>query len=79
MGPAIQGNPLKIFVYLLVISYVLGEFIIPKYPIIYLFNMIGLIAGGHWYEGRSEEELINSGAFTVIKEFKYLDNILGTM
>ena len=43
MGPEIQGNPLKIFVYLLVISYVVGEFIIPKYPIIYLFNMIGLI------------------------------------
>ncbi len=43
MGPMIQGNPLKIFVYLLVISYVVGEFIIPKYPIIYLFNMIGLI------------------------------------
>ena len=43
MGPAIQGNPLKIFVYLLVISYVVGEFIFPKYPIIYLFNMIGLI------------------------------------
>ena len=43
MGPAIQGNPLKIFVYLLVISYVVGEFILPKYPIIYLFNMIGLI------------------------------------
>ena len=43
MGPVIKGNPLKIFVYLLVISYVVGEFIIPKYPIIYLFNMIGLI------------------------------------
>tara|TARA_B100001013_G_scaffold187330_1_gene113010 strand:- start:741 stop:1199 length:459 start_codon:yes stop_codon:yes gene_type:complete len=43
MGPVIQGNPLKIFVYLLVISYVVGEFIIPKYPIIYLFNMMGLI------------------------------------
>ena len=43
MGPAIQGNPLKIFVYLIVISYVLGEFIIPKYPIIYLLNMMGLI------------------------------------
>ena len=43
MGPVIQGNPLKIFVYLLVISYVVGEFILPKYPIIYLFNMIGLI------------------------------------
>ena len=35
MGPQIQGNPIKIFVYLLAISYVVGEFIIPKYPIIY--------------------------------------------
>ena len=43
MGPMVQGNPLRIFVYILVISYVLGEFIIPKYPIIYLFNMVGLI------------------------------------
>ena len=39
-------------------------------------KVIGLIAGGHWYEGRSEEELINSGAFTVIKEFKYLMVVL---
>ena len=43
MGPMVQGNPLRIFVYILVISYVVGEFIIPKYPIIYLFNMVGLI------------------------------------
>ena len=43
MGPMVQGNPLRIFVYILVISYVVGEFIIPKYPIIYLFNMAGLI------------------------------------
>ena len=43
MGPMVQGNPLRIFVYILVISYVVGEFIIPKYPIIYFFNMIGLI------------------------------------
>ena len=42
-------------------------------------KVIGLTAGGHWHEDRSEEELINSGAFTVIKEFKYLDSILGTM
>ena len=42
MGPMVQGNPLRIFVYILVISYVVGEFIIPKYPIIYLFNMVGL-------------------------------------
>jgi len=43
MGPMVQGNPLRVFVYILVISYVVGEFIIPKYPIIYLFNMVGLI------------------------------------
>ena len=43
MGPMVQGNPLRIFVYILVISYVVGEFIIPIYPIIYLFNMVGLI------------------------------------
>ena len=42
-------------------------------------KVIGLIAGGHWHENRSEEELIDSGAFTVIKEFKYLDSILGAM
>jgi len=43
MGPMVQGNPLRIFVYILVISYVLGEFIIPKYPMIYLIHMLGLI------------------------------------
>ena len=43
MGPKIQGNPLKIFVYLLVISYVVGEFIIPKYPLIYVFKLIGIL------------------------------------
>jgi protein-S-isoprenylcysteine O-methyltransferase Ste14 len=43
MGPKVQGNPIRISVYILVISYVVGEFIIPKYPIIYLLNMVGLI------------------------------------
>jgi len=43
MGPVIKGNPLRIFVYLLVISYVVGEFIIPKYPMIYLIHILGLI------------------------------------
>ena len=42
-------------------------------------KVIGLIAGGHWHEDRSEEELINSGAFKVVKEFKFLDRILGVM
>ena len=39
MGPAIKGNPLKMFVYLLVLSYVVGEFIIPKYTLISLLNI----------------------------------------
>ena len=42
-------------------------------------KVIGLIAGGHWHEDRSKEELLNSGAFKVIKEFRYLDEILLAM
>ena len=43
MGPAIKGNPLQMFVYLLVLSYVVGEFIIPKYTLISLLNIAGLV------------------------------------
>tara|TARA_Y100000768_G_C23673324_1_gene538808 strand:+ start:62 stop:520 length:459 start_codon:yes stop_codon:yes gene_type:complete len=43
MGPAIKGNPLKIFVLLLVASYFVGEFIIPKYSLFNLINLIGVI------------------------------------
>ena len=43
MGPKVKGNPLTISVYLLVISYILGEFILPKYPLIYLLNLIGIL------------------------------------
>ena len=39
----VQGNPIRISVYILVISYVVGEFIIPKYPIIYLLNLLGVV------------------------------------
>ena len=42
-GPEIKGNPLKIFVFLLVLSYFLGEFIFPKYHLLYFFHMIGII------------------------------------
>ena len=42
MGPAVKGNPLIIFVILLVVSYVLGEFIIPKYQLLNLLNLIGV-------------------------------------
>ena len=43
MGPAVKGNPLRIFGLLLVISYVVGEFFIPHYPLFNLLNLIGII------------------------------------
>ena len=43
MGPAVNGNPLQIFVLLLVTSYVIGEFILPKYGLFSLINLIGII------------------------------------
>jgi len=43
MGPAVKGNPLRISVLLLVISYVVGEFFIPHYPLFNLLNLIGII------------------------------------
>ena len=42
-GPNINGNPLRIAVGLLVASYLIGEFIIPKYPLIYVFKLIGIL------------------------------------
>ena len=42
MGPAVKGNPLRISVFLLVISYLIGEFIIPKYELLNLINLIGI-------------------------------------
>ena len=43
MGPAVKGNPLRIFVLLLLISYIVGEFIIPQYPLFYLLHLIGIM------------------------------------
>tara|TARA_B100001769_G_C22037827_1_gene557711 strand:+ start:137 stop:595 length:459 start_codon:yes stop_codon:yes gene_type:complete len=43
MGPEIKGNPLHISVFLLIGSYIIGEFIIPKYPLLYIINLIGVI------------------------------------
>ena len=42
MGPAIRGNPLYISVYLLIGSYIIGEFIFPKYPLVYIINLLGV-------------------------------------
>tara|TARA_B110001454_G_scaffold196481_1_gene199380 strand:- start:393 stop:857 length:465 start_codon:yes stop_codon:yes gene_type:complete len=42
-GPKVKGNPLRLSVYLLVASYIVGEFILPKYLLIYPINLIGMI------------------------------------
>ena len=42
-GPDVKGNPLKIAVGLLISSYIIGDFLLPKYPIAYFFNLIGVI------------------------------------
>ena len=42
-GPKIKGNPLRLSVYLLAASYIVGEFILPKYLLIYPINLIGII------------------------------------
>ena len=42
-GPNIKGHPLKVLVCLLVLSYIIGEFFVPKYPLAYIFNLIGLL------------------------------------
>jgi len=42
-GPKVKGNPLRLSVYLLVASYIVGEFIFPKYLLIYPINLIGMI------------------------------------
>ena len=41
-GPEVVGNPLRIAVGLLVISFLVGEFI-PKYSLAYIFHFIGII------------------------------------
>jgi len=33
-------------------------------------KVIGLTAGGHWYEGRSNQELYDAGAYEVVKNFE---------
>ncbi len=42
-GPNIKGNPLRIAVALLVVSYIIGEFIFPKYHLLYLFKILGIL------------------------------------
>tara|TARA_Y100000996_G_C22254879_1_gene533394 strand:+ start:6 stop:584 length:579 start_codon:yes stop_codon:yes gene_type:complete len=39
-------------------------------------KVIGLTAGGHWYEGRDEKELLDAGAFTVTNEYIKVQKII---
>ena len=43
MRPEVKGNPLYISVYLLIASFILGEFIFPKYPLVYILNLLGIL------------------------------------
>ena len=42
-GPKIKGNPLLVSVYLLVLCYIVGEFVIPKYSLLYPINLIVIL------------------------------------
>ena len=39
-------------------------------------KVIGLTAGGHWHEGRDEQELLDAGAFTVINDYIKVQEII---
>ena len=85
-GPNIIGNPLRIAVGLLVSSYVIGEFIIPKYPLIYVFQLMGIlglisstfifISGFNMFKSYDENPLPTSTTNRIIKTgiFAYTRN-----
>ena len=85
-GPNIIGNPLRVAVGLLVVSYVIGEFIIPKYSLIYAFNIIGILglilsvfiffAGFNIFKSYDEDPLPTSTTNRIIKTgiFAYTRN-----
>ncbi len=85
-GPNITGNPLRIAVGLLAASYVIGEFIISKYPLIYAFNLIGIlglilstfvfISGFNMFKSYDENPLPSSTTDRIIKTgiFAYTRN-----
>ena len=84
--PKINVNPLRISVGLLVASYILGEFIIPKYPLIYVFKLIGIlglisstfifISGFNIFKSYDENPLPTSTTNRIIKTgiFAYTRN-----
>ena len=42
-GPNVKGNPIRVVSVLLILSYLLGEFILPKYHILYALKLIGIL------------------------------------
>ena len=85
-GPNIKFNPLRITVGLLVISYIVGEFLIPKYPLLYSIKLIGIlgliisggffIAGFNIFKSYDEDPLPSSDTDVLIKTgiFAYIRN-----
>ena len=86
IGPTIVGNPLRIATGLLVASYVIGEFIMPKYPLIYAFKLMGIlglisstfmfISGFNIFKSYDENPLPTSTTNRIIKTgiFAYTRN-----
>lgn len=85
-GPNVRGNPLKISVSILVASYLIGEFIFPKYNLLYLFHLIGIlgliisififISGFSLFKSYSEDPTPSSLTNRLIKTgiFAYIRN-----
>ena len=85
-GPNIIGNPLRIAVGLLIFSYVIGEFIVPKYHLIYALKLMGIlglisstfifISGFNMFKSYDENPLPTSTTNRIIKTgiFAYTRN-----
>ena len=75
--PNIKGNPKTITLYLVVLSYIIGDFILPQYPVAYIFKMIGLLglaicslfffSGFNLFKSYCEDPLPNSKTNRLIK------------
>ena len=86
LKPNVRGNPLKISVYVLPILYFVGEFLIPKYPLVYFVNLIGVLGlilslffffnGFNLFSSYKENPLPNSESSRLIKTgiFAYTRN-----
>ena len=66
-GPKVKGNPLRVSVYLLVFSYIVGEFVLPfvlpKYHLIYPINLVGMI-------GLMSSSIFFFSGFNIFKSYK---------